>query len=168
MSRKPVTLREGRCDSPLGTIRYATREGVLSALGFGGQWPLLRRGLVRRFGDVRWEEGAASETERRLRRYFGGDLHALHDLPVDTGGTPFQELVWSALRGIPPGRTISYAELARLVRRPRAARAVGAANGANPVGLVLPCHRVVRTGGALGGYGGGAERKRRLLEHEGA
>ncbi|MFH1277368.1 MAG: methylated-DNA--[protein]-cysteine S-methyltransferase [Candidatus Eisenbacteria bacterium] len=167
-TRESVALREGRFESPFGPIRFATREGILCALGFAGQWPSLRRGLVKRFGAVRWERGPSVETERMLRRYFGGDLGALRDHPVDPGGTPFQRNVWSALRRIPPGEIVSYGELARRIRRPRAARAVGAANGANPVSLVVPCHRVVRSDGDLGGYGGGGERKRKLLEHEGA
>jgi len=85
---------------------------------------------------------------------------------VDPGGTPFQRAVWAALRRIPPGTTCSYTDLARAVGAPTAVRAVGTANGANPVAVVIPCHRVVRSDGSLGGYGGGLDRKRWLLEHE--
>ncbi len=102
-----------------------------------------------------------------LQAYFGGDLQAIRDLPVETGGTPFQRAVWRKLREIPCGHTISYAELARRVGRPAAVRAVGLANGSNPVGVVVPCHRVIGTDGSLTGYGGGLERKRWLLAHEG-
>jgi methylated-DNA-[protein]-cysteine S-methyltransferase len=105
----------------------------------------------------------------RLRRYFDGDLHAIDDLPVRFDrGTGFQHEVWGALRTIPVGETISYAELARRVGRPTAFRAVGSANGQNPVGVVVPCHRVIASDGTLGGYAGGLDRKRWLLAHEGA
>jgi methylated-DNA-[protein]-cysteine S-methyltransferase len=105
----------------------------------------------------------------RVRAYFDGDLDALDDIPVRfERGTPFQREVWEALRTIPRGETISYAELARRVGRPGAFRAVGAANGQNPVGVVVPCHRVIAADGTLGGYGGGLDRKRWLLAHEGA
>lgn len=101
-----------------------------------------------------------------LRAYFAGDLHAIDALPVEGGGTAFQREVWRALRDIPCGTTISYAELARRIRRPAAVRAVGLANGANPIGIVVPCHRVIGSNGSLTGYGGGMERKRWLLDHE--
>ena len=104
----------------------------------------------------------------RLRAYFAGDLGALAEIPVEPAGTAFQQKVWAALREIPPGRTAAYHELARRVRSPEAARAVGAACGANPIWIVIPCHRVIAAGGGLGGYGGGLRRKRWLLEHEGA
>jgi methylated-DNA-[protein]-cysteine S-methyltransferase len=105
----------------------------------------------------------------RVQRYFAGDVHALDDVLVRFDrGTPFQRDVWAALRTIPVGETISYAELARRVGRPGAFRAVGAANGQNPVGVVVPCHRVIAADGTLGGYAGGLDRKRWLLAHEGA
>ncbi len=103
-----------------------------------------------------------------LRAYFEGDVRAIDDLPVDLRGTPFQNAVWSALREIPCGETTSYGELARRIGRPNAVRAVGLANGANPVGIVVPCHRVIGASGALTGYGGGLPRKRWLLAHESA
>jgi methylated-DNA-[protein]-cysteine S-methyltransferase len=105
----------------------------------------------------------------RLRRYFDGGIHAIDDVPVRFDrGTAFQHEVWNALRTIPGGETISYAELARRVGRPSAFRAVGSANGQNPVGVVVPCHRVIASDGTLGGYAGGLDRKRWLLAHEGA
>ena len=105
---------------------------------------------------------------RRLRAYFAGEVQAIDAIAVETGGTPFQRRVWSALRRIPPGRTITYSELARAAGRPRAIRAAGAANGRNPVAIVVPCHRVVGKDASLTGYGGGLQRKRWLLDHEGA
>jgi methylated-DNA-[protein]-cysteine S-methyltransferase len=101
-----------------------------------------------------------------LRAYFAGDLAAIDDLPVTLDGTPFQRRVWEALRTIPCGETWSYRDLAVRVGNPRAVRAVGLANGANPVGIVVPCHRVIGADGSLTGYGGGVERKRWLLDHE--
>jgi methylated-DNA-[protein]-cysteine S-methyltransferase len=97
-----------------------------------------------------------------LRRYFDGELDAIADT-----GTPFQQEVWRALQTIPVGETISYGELARRVGRPTGFRAVGSANGRNPVAVVVPCHRVIAADGTLGGYSGGLENKRWLLAHEG-
>jgi methylated-DNA-[protein]-cysteine S-methyltransferase len=104
---------------------------------------------------------------RAIDAYFAGDLTAIDRLPVEAAGTPFQRGVWSALRTIACGTTISYAELARRIGRPSAVRAVGLANGSNPVSIVVPCHRVIGSNGTLTGYGGGLERKRWLLTHEG-
>jgi methylated-DNA-[protein]-cysteine S-methyltransferase len=103
---------------------------------------------------------------RALNAYFDGELGAIDRLPVETGGTAFQQQVWTALRGIRCGETISYAELARRIGRPSAVRAVGLANGSNPISIVVPCHRVIGSSGALTGYGGGLERKQWLLAHE--
>jgi methylated-DNA-[protein]-cysteine S-methyltransferase len=111
---------------------------------------------------------APANVRDRLRAYFDGELNALAALSVVTGGTPFQREVWDALRRIPVGDTSSYGELAARLRRPRAVRAVGLANGANPVGVVVPCHRVIGADRSLTGYAGGLERKRWLLAHEGA
>jgi methylated-DNA-[protein]-cysteine S-methyltransferase len=101
----------------------------------------------------------------QIREYFTGN-RTTFDLPLDLGGTPFQEKVWRELGSIPFGTTISYGEQARRIGRPQAARAVGAANGRNPVPVVLPCHRVIGSGGALTGFGGGLDTKRTLLRHE--
>ena len=100
--------------------------------------------------------------------YFAGLLNVLDGIDVETGGTDFQRSAWAALRQIPPGETLSYSEQAAKIDRPNSMRAIGAANGANPVGLVVPCHRVIGANGSLTGYGGGLERKRWLLRHEGA
>ncbi|MBV9266742.1 MAG: methylated-DNA--[protein]-cysteine S-methyltransferase, partial [Acidobacteriaceae bacterium] len=101
-----------------------------------------------------------------VSRYFSGELEAINALPVRTAGTPFQREVWRTLREIPCGTTISYAQLAVRIGRPSAVRAVGLANGSNPIAIVVPCHRVIGSDGSLSGYGGGIERKRWLLEHE--
>jgi methylated-DNA-[protein]-cysteine S-methyltransferase len=101
-----------------------------------------------------------------LRAYFDGDLAAIEGLPVAFVGTEFQQRVWNALRAIPCGETCSYGELAASIGQPKAVRAVGLANGANPVGIVVPCHRVIGADGSLTGYGAGVPRKRWLLEHE--
>lgn len=98
--------------------------------------------------------------------YFAGDLSALDDLPLAPRGSDFQQAVWAELRRIPPGSAITYAELAARIGRPSATRAVGTANGRNPLGVVIPCHRVVARDGRLGGYTGGLDRKRWLLAHE--
>jgi methylated-DNA-[protein]-cysteine S-methyltransferase len=101
-----------------------------------------------------------------ISRYFAGDLEVIDTLPVASRGTPFQQTVWKALRKIPCGTTLSYQQLAEQIGRPNAVRAVGLANGSNPVGIVVPCHRVIGSNGSLTGYGGGLKRKRWLLEHE--
>jgi methylated-DNA-[protein]-cysteine S-methyltransferase len=108
----------------------------------------------------------AASIRSALGAYLGGDIAAIDRVPVKTGGTEFQRRVWAALRDIPAGETISYGTLAARIGRPEAVRAVGHANGANPAGIVVPCHRVVGASGSLTGYGGGLERKRWLLAHE--
>jgi methylated-DNA-[protein]-cysteine S-methyltransferase len=102
-----------------------------------------------------------------LRAYLAGDLTALDEVPVSPDGSPFQQRVWAALRTIPVGTTTTYGELAARLGQPTASRAVGLANGRNPVAVIVPCHRVIGSGGRLIGYAGGLARKRWLLEHEG-
>jgi methylated-DNA-[protein]-cysteine S-methyltransferase len=111
------------------------------------------------------DRGALREPAEQLEAYLAGELRDF-DLPLAPQGTPFQREVWSALRKIPYGSTISYGELAAAVGRPHAARAVGAANGRNPIAVVIPCHRVIGASGGLTGYGGGLGRKRLLLDLE--
>lgn len=101
-----------------------------------------------------------------LEAYFAGEIESIQSLPVLTTGTPFQQSVWKALRSIPAGETTSYGSLAKKLGVPAAMRAVGLANGANPISIVIPCHRVIGANGSLTGYGGGLHRKRWLLEHE--
>ena len=111
------------------------------------------------------EPGALPAVVEQLDAYFAGE-RTVFDLPLRLDGTPFQRAVWAALREIPYGETTTYGELARRLGRPSASRAVGMANGRNPVGVIVPCHRVVGAAGDLTGYGGGLDRKRRLLDHE--
>ena len=113
------------------------------------------------------DRAAPPEIRHAINNYFIGDLFAINSIPVTTAGTSFQRDVWAALRTIQPGTTLSYGELARQLGRPKSVRAVGLANGANPVAIVIPCHRVIGTDGSLTGYGGGISRKRWLLIHEG-
>jgi O-6-methylguanine DNA methyltransferase len=156
-------------DSPIGTIEIAVRDGALCALKFEDGGRPMHEVVARRYGDV--EPGRLSAQDpliARFRDYFDGDLTALDAIEVDTGGTPFQRSVWAQLRRIPAGETASYRDVAAAVGVPGAVRAVGTANGSNPVGIVIPCHRVIRSDGDLGGYGGGLDRKRWLLQHEGA
>jgi methylated-DNA-[protein]-cysteine S-methyltransferase len=111
------------------------------------------------------DDGLFREAADQLRAYFAGELTEF-DLPIATGGAPFQQRVWAELRKIPYGSTISYGELARRIGNPKAARAVGSANGDNPISIIIPCHRVIGSNGKLTGYGGGIERKKFLLEFE--
>jgi methylated-DNA-[protein]-cysteine S-methyltransferase len=164
-----MTIQIAQVSSPIGRITLAVRAGRLCALEFSERWPRARARLERRFGAVAFHRAAdPGGVAGRLRAYFAGDLSALARVRVDPGGTPFQRRVWRALRRIAAGRTIAYRELARTIGEPAAVRAVGTANGANPISIVVPCHRVVAADGGLGGYSGGLERKRWLLRHEGA
>jgi methylated-DNA-[protein]-cysteine S-methyltransferase len=147
-----------RVDSPIGTLTIAVGPRGLCALAFNGRMPKLS-------APVR-ETKPPREIAAALDAYFAGDLRVIDGMDVDPEGTPFQRRVWAALRTIPAGTTWSYAALARAVDHPTATRAVGAANGRNPVALVVPCHRVIASDGTLGGYGGGLEMKRWLLRHE--
>ncbi len=155
--------------SPLGPVAVASDGRALVALDFCSPERMAAR-LCARFGD-----GVAIREARdplgltaRARAYFAGDLGALAAVPVDGGGTAFQRRVWEALRDIPAGETESYSALAARLGMPRASRAVGSANGRNPIAIAVPCHRVVGADGSLTGYAGGIERKRWLLAHEGA
>ena len=159
-------LEESRFAAPCGELTVVTHEGRLVGLGFADGDGSLRRSLARRFGVAPVAGQAPKAITRALGAYFGGNLRALDDVAVDTGGTPFQQKVWRALRRIPAGKTVAYRDLARTIGAPDAVRAVGAANGANPVGIVVPCHRVIGADGSLTGYGGGLTRKRWLLQHE--
>jgi len=152
--------------TPIGPLVAYARAEALCVVAFddGRYDPLLP--LRVRLGELEVRDGDPLEVSRHFRDYFGGRLEALDDLPVDAGGTPFQARVWAALRTIPAGRTRSYLEVARQVGAEEAVRAVGAANGRNPIAIVLPCHRVIGADGRLVGYGGGLDRKRWLLAHE--
>ena len=159
-----------RVDTPIGEMLIvADREGNLRSAGWADHETGMRRLLRLHYGKngfrlepVRNPNGLA----HAISKYFDGELTAIDVLPVQTGGTPFQREVWCALRKIPCGTTVSYGNLAERIGRPAAVRAVGLANGSNPVGVVVPCHRVIGANGSLTGYGGGIERKSWLLEHE--
>ena len=162
-----MELLVSRTASPLGEIVTVHAGTAMCALGFADHWDRLRGDLQRRIPAATFLEGPCPQTTRdALEAYFAGDLDALADVELHLVGTPFQRSVWETLRTIAPGATASYGELAARVGRPHAARAIGAANGANPISLVVPCHRVIRSDGSLCGYGGGTDRKRWLLAHE--
>jgi methylated-DNA-[protein]-cysteine S-methyltransferase len=153
--------------SPVGNLTAVARGEALVTLVFEDHWPAERDRLERRFGELAFESTRfAASLTASLRAYLGGEVSALDALDVDVEGTPFQMRIWKALRTIPAGETISYGELARRAGNPGAVRAAGNANGKNPVSLAIPCHRVIHADGSIGGYGGGVERKRWLLEHE--
>ena len=158
--------------TPIGEMRLITDEaGAVRALDWDDHTERMQRLLVRQYGRdrVRLVSGPMlAELRAKLDAYFAGDLHAIDTIAVETAGTPFQREVWAALRLIPVGQTFSYGAQAMKIGRPAAVRAVGLANGANPVGLIVPCHRVIGANGTLTGYGGGIHRKRWLLRHEGA
>jgi methylated-DNA-[protein]-cysteine S-methyltransferase len=114
------------------------------------------------------EEMPPERYAETILSYFAGEMNALDTLPIAFGGTAFQQTVWQALQTIPAGRTLSYGKLAAQIGNPKGMRAVGLANGANPIALIVPCHRVIGANGTLTGYGGGMERKHWLLRHEGS
>jgi len=159
-----------RIETPIGEMLIvADCDGYLRAVDWTDHETRMRRLLRLHYGEdgFRLEPGHnPSRLTDAVRNYFAGDLSAIDRLPVETAGTPFQREVWRALREIACGTTLSYAKLAERIGRPTAVRAVGLANGSNPIGVVVPCHRVIGTNGSLIGYGGGIERKRWLLEHE--
>jgi methylated-DNA-[protein]-cysteine S-methyltransferase len=165
--RPELTL--DRLATPVGEMLVVTdADGAVRALDFAGYEPRMMRLLARHWGPVDLTPGRAPERVRTaIAAYFAGDLTALDGLEVKTNGTAFQREVWAALRRIPAGTTVSYGGLAQAIGRPKAVRAVGLANGGNPVGVIVPCHRVIGANGTLTGYAGGVERKRALLEHEG-
>jgi methylated-DNA-[protein]-cysteine S-methyltransferase len=148
-------------DSPVGPLLLAGDQDALHVLSFGvGSRP--------REIDADWRpdtKGVLRGICRELDQYFAGRLQTF-STPVAFNGTPFQNSVWQELRRIPYGETISYLDLANRIRNPRAVRAVGMANGANPIAIIVPCHRVIGSNGSLTGFGGGLPTKRALLELE--
>jgi len=155
--------------TPIGEIDVVVdAEGRLRVLEFHDQPQRLARALRLHHQGQPVQTGATPAAVRDgLAAYFAGELAALKTVPWAIGGSAFQRQMWNALAEIPLGETTSYARLAERLGRPTAVRAVGAANGANPIAIVVPCHRVIGADGALTGYGGGVERKRWLLAHEG-
>ncbi|MEV6352224.1 methylated-DNA--[protein]-cysteine S-methyltransferase [Streptomyces hydrogenans] len=156
----PRTVVHTVVDSPYEPLTLVAVDGVLSRVHMTGQ---RHRPPEETFGDR--DPRPFGEAVRQLDAYFAGELTDF-DLPLHLEGTPFQLRVWEQLRLIPYGETRTYGELAEALGSPGASRAVGLANGKNPVGVIVPCHRVIGSGGSLTGYGGGLDRKRRLLAFE--
>lgn len=155
-------------ESPLGTLTLAACRERVCLLHFGPRDLQVDSALGRWYPGIAVEDhpdpaGAVSD----LRSYFAGDLEALDRIAVEMNGTLFQKKVWAALRAVRAGTTVAYGEIARAIAAPTSVRAVGAANGANPVAVIVPCHRIIGSNGTLTGYGGGLDRKRWLLLHEG-
>jgi methylated-DNA-[protein]-cysteine S-methyltransferase len=146
-----MTRELAQVDTPIGAFRAVVVDGVTRTAGFV---------------DAHGTRRDTSGVHDVLAAYFAGEVDALDKLDVAPSGTDFKQAVWKALREVPAGTTVSYGELAARVGAPGAARAVGTANATNPICLIIPCHRVIRTGGGLGGYGFGLARKRWLLAHE--
>jgi methylated-DNA-[protein]-cysteine S-methyltransferase len=159
-----------RLATPIGELIVIADKGALRTIDWTDHEERMKLLLDRYYGRGRYtltpkrDPGGLTSA---MRRYFKGEVGVLKDLPVATSGTPFQTDVWKALRKIKDGTTISYAELANRVGKPRAVRAAGLANGQNPISIVVPCHRVIGSNGSLTGYGGGLHRKQWLLAHEG-
>jgi methylated-DNA-[protein]-cysteine S-methyltransferase len=170
MSAKPPEIFSlDRLQTPIGTALLVTDAGgVLRALDWEEHEPRMRELLRLQYGAVDLNDAASpKELRAALTAYFKGDLDRLNTIKWRVAGTPFQQKVWTALPRIPAGTTMSYGALAAKLDAPKAMRAVGHANGCNPISVVVPCHRLIGANGALVKYGGGLERKRWLLEHEG-
>jgi methylated-DNA-[protein]-cysteine S-methyltransferase len=161
-------LRLERYRTPIAELLLATDEdGALRAVEFADRKSRMTRSLREHYGDYTLLEGAApASIHKALDAYFDGDPEALDTIRIATGGTPFQRAVWRALRKIKFGTTRSYGQIAAQIGHSKASRAVGAANGLNPIAIVVPCQRVIGANGTLTGYGGGLPRKRWLLDHE--
>jgi O-6-methylguanine DNA methyltransferase len=163
-------IETARIDSPVGGLFLAAHEGRLIALTFKDGRDKVDHILARRFAEIgddattTGKDPAGAVTA--LRAYFDGDINAIDSVTVDPGGNGFMRRAWDAMRSIPSGETISYAKLAVEAGSPNAVRAAGTACATNPIALVIPCHRIVRSDGTLGGYGGGLQNKMWLLEHE--
>ena len=155
-------------ETPIGPLAIVVdTQGAMRMLSFDGENERWRKDFARRFPTAtlvakRDPFGHASS----LKAYFAGDMEALDKIPVVFGGTPFQNKVWKQLRRIPVGKTMSYGAMAKKIGEPKAMRAVGLANGSNPIAVIVPCHRVIGSDGSLTGFGGGLPRKKWLLDHE--
>ncbi|WP_426612198.1 methylated-DNA--[protein]-cysteine S-methyltransferase [Bradyrhizobium sp. McL0616] len=168
-ARAPESFGLDRLATPIGTALLVTdAEGALRALDWDDYEHRMRELLRLHYGAVDLREQAApAAMKAALSDYFQGDLAQLSSIAWRIAGTPFQQKVWTALAQIPVGTTLSYGTLAAKIEMPKAIRAVGHANGSNPISVVLPCHRLIGADGSLVKYGGGLERKRWLLRHEG-
>ena len=164
-------IAEATMATPLGPIHLEFSASGLKNLIFAGQDDISRQDRKKSTPETtslpeetlqKWRNQLA----QALEKYFAGQPVSFEDLPLDLQGSPFHLQVWRELRKVPPGKTVSYQELARRLGKPKAARAVGQACGANPIPLIVPCHRVIAANGKLGGFSSGLERKRWLLEHE--
>ena len=167
---QPDRLILDRLATPIGTALIVTDDaGDVRGFNWTDYEDDLTAWLARRYAGVRLDEGRGAKPVREaFEAYFAGQAKALEGVTWTARGTPFQLKVWEALCTIPAGETLSYAGLAQRIGRPTAVRAVGLANGSNPVAVIVPCHRVIGSDGSLTGYGGGLPRKRWLLEMEGA
>ena len=170
MPARPDRLTRSWLETPVATLQIVVDpDDIVRVLDFDNDSPRTRRLMNIHYDGIPVVDG---ETPGAIRaafdRYFAGEMAALADIPWRVAGTDFQRQVWTALTEIPAGETRTYSQQAARIGRPSAVRAVGLANGANPIGIVIPCHRVIGSGGSLTGYGGGIERKRWLLAHEGA
>ena len=171
--KQPLVFALSRLETPIGVALIATDDqGRLRVLDWEDHKTRMQNGLARIYrasGGVKLDKSieAAWPVRDRLNAFFAGDLEAIDSIPVESAGTPFQRKVWTVLRKIPAGKTWTYSQLAARAGRPEAPRAAGAANGLNPISVVVPCHRVIGSNGSLTGYGGGLHRKEWLLTHEG-
>lgn len=157
-----------RINSPLGEILIISDTAALCALEFENYEARTLRFLERRYGAYRFiSKVNPLGISDRIQAYLAGDHHQIEQIPVNPGGTAFQQQVWLTLRTIPVGTVLTYRQLAERLDKPTASRAVGMANSQNPISIVLPCHRVIGANGMLTGYAGGLERKAWLLRHEG-
>jgi methylated-DNA-[protein]-cysteine S-methyltransferase len=167
--RTPERFGLDRLATPIGIALLVTdAEGQLRALDWDDYEHRMRELLRLHYGTVELcDQSAPAAMKTALEAYFEGDLDQLSRVAWRIAGTPFQQKVWTALAQIPVGTTMSYGAMAARIDMPRAIRAVGHANGSNPISVVLPCHRLIGADGSLVKYGGGLERKRWLLRHEG-
>jgi methylated-DNA-[protein]-cysteine S-methyltransferase len=163
-NRTPVRYRFSWADSPIGRLRLVASDAGLAAILWESTDP---ESLSLSLDDESPTHPVLAEATRQLAEYFAGTRKAF-DLPLDFAGTDFQQKVWRALLTIPFGETRSYAQIAKQIGHPSAVRAVGAANGRNPIPIIAPCHRVIGSNGDLTGFGGGLPTKEHLLTHEGA
>lgn len=167
--RLEMRLTIDHLPTPIGTATIVVDDdGRLRGFDWDDHEARQQRLLRTHYGATAVAESGAAppELRRKIEAYFDGECAALDDVACETAGTTFQREVWAALRRIPVGATTSYGALAAAIGAPKASRAVGLANGANPIGVIVPCHRVIGANGSLTGYGGGMDRKRWLLDHE--
>jgi methylated-DNA-[protein]-cysteine S-methyltransferase len=156
-------------DTPIGDMALVARDGALLLLEFADAEGRVARERKARFGDHELQPATNPfGLSDVVRDYFAGELHAIDGVLTDGGGTDFERKVWAELRRIPCGQTVSYGAIARTLGDVGLSRAVGTANGRNPIAIVVPCHRVIGADGSMTGYGGGLQRKEWLLRHEGA